>query len=676
MATVFKALKSISVFFDWIIYEIMTYAYVLFTAMCRLDPQNLSTVFQSITERIKVFFGIVMLFIIAFNLLQFLVDPGKVESGSTKLVQKIVISIVLLVSSQFIFLLLGQLEQGIVGEKLIEQIIMGEDAKKSSEKSNDPVANSQLYEDYRSTGKWFSYNMLFSFISIDESVKKDIMSGEQGLDSIKNHINDANTEYEFPIISGLCGIFVIVMFVTFAMDIGLRAFNLLILQVISPIPIMAYVAPGGEGILNKYVKTYISTYVQLFVKLFTVYLTLYLMVYCMSTILDIAEVGVEGGLTGQFQEYNIFGSVIPDGTPAFLRITMVAIIFVALFKFAQALPSLLGDIFGIKFDDMGGMFKTTGAIVAGGLGLGLGTVGGLAAGIRGRAGVLGTLGAMGKGAFGGASNGARSKNIKDFFANQKTNKEGLNKYASDIGAAGGVGRSFVNKAAASIDSTAAFFRGDQRKLGDVAVAKAANQKAIEKNSERAGVHQKLRDYENKVRSAGLEGWLKEHSYDSKEDAIRRMTASEESDLEVAKSTGDAASISAAYSAYQSALTTAKSNIETGAKGYISDPTKLASDRELADAFAEMNAYISNNPGEFYGAPTISDATTLGSVMSGSKASIGSISAQRRTLESQKTSLDAREKQIKASKTAEMAKKAKTSAEDEAVRRGYSGKEDK
>lgn len=662
MATVINALLRICAFFDWIIYELVTYTYVLFAAMCRLDPTNLGDTFTALTSRIKVFFGIVMLFVIAFNLLQYLADPSKAESGTSKLVQKIAISIVLLVSSTFIFQILGELQQKLIEQKIVEQLIMGE-AAGEAESLKDGIS----YSDYISTGRWFSYNMLFSFLKIDSNAEKLIMDGTQSLDYMLDYVK--GSKYEFPIVSGICGIFVAVMFVTFAIDIGLRAFNLMILQVISPIPLMAYIAPKGDGILDKYVKAYISTYVQLFIKLFTVYLTLYLMVYCMTAILDTASIGIVGGLTGEFQNNNMFGSVIPEGTPDFLRIIMVAVIFVALFKFAQALPKMIGEIFGIKLDDMGGMFKTTGAIVAGGFGLGLGTVGGFAAGIRGKAGVLGTLGAMGKGALGGANSGARAKDIKSFFDGQKTNKEGLNKFASGIGAQGGVGRSLLNKGAAALDSTAGFFRGDQRQLAENTIAKNANQKALEKNSERIATHQKLNEYENKVRSSGLAGALRERGFDNKEDAIKNMTAASEARLEAAKAGRNATLIEREYLAHQADIAAANNTLKSEADTYISDPAKVAADRELAESLADLNSHLSTNSSEF-GGRTVTDATTLDAALNASRSTLTTIDAERRTLGSQKSALDAREKSIKNSKTSQWAKTAKTNSENEGLRRGY------
>lgn len=662
MGTVLTALCKISGFFDWIIYEVMTYAYVLFASLCKLDPSNLGETFNGITDRIKVLFGILMLFIIAFNLLQFLADPGKIEGESSKLIQKIAISILLLVSSGFIFQTMATLQQKIIEARLIEQLVMGE-----AEGASAGYDETGTYNEYMGTGRWFSYNMIFSFIHIDENAKKEIMSGTQSLKYMLSYIKSDN--YEFPIVSGICGIFVVVMFVTFAIEIGVRAFNLLILQVISPIPIMANIAPGGDKILDKYIKAYMATYLELFIKLFTIYLTLYLMVNTMGSILETARTGITGAFANDFQKGSMFGSVIPSGAPDFLRVVIVALVFIALFKFSQAVPKMLGDIFGLKFDNMGGMFKTTGAIVAGGLGLGLGTMGGLAAGIKGRAGVLGTMGAIGKGAFGGLSNGARAKNVKDFFATQKTNKDGVNKYASDIGAAGGVGRSFLNNAASSIDATAAFFRGDQRKIGENQIAQATNKKSIEKNSGRAAVHQKFREYENKVHETGLKSYLKANNFSDREAAIKYRTAAAAANLDVAKRSGDAAAIKTASEAYQTSVKTANAALDRDVSTYIN--SNASTDAGLREAFDELNTYVGNNSKEFAAmanpAMSTSDLKTL---TDASDATMTSIAADRRSLESEKAILEREAKGITDTATHRMAEKAKTNAEESAVRRGY------
>ena len=94
-------LKTIALWLDWIVYETLTYVYMLFAVMCRLNFSTLQALLSTIVVRIQILFGVVMLFIVAFNLLTYLVDPSKVEQKGSNLAMKIIVSVGMLVVGNF-----------------------------------------------------------------------------------------------------------------------------------------------------------------------------------------------------------------------------------------------------------------------------------------------------------------------------------------------------------------------------------------------------------------------------------------------------------------------------------------------------------------------------------------------------------------------------------------------
>ena len=185
------------------------------------------------------------------------------------------------------------------------------------------------------------------------------------------------------------------MYVTFAIDIGVRAFNIMILRVIMPVAAMGYLIPKkGEEILKKYISTYMETYAQLFVKIFISYLIVYLMMTLMSLLLtQVANNIVSGEMINAFNNQNFLSDFDP-----FFRVTLVILVFISLYLFYKNLPKLISKILGVEMKSGKGLIAKTMGIIGGvaslTIGGAAGFIGGLASGtaggIRGKAGFVGT----------------------------------------------------------------------------------------------------------------------------------------------------------------------------------------------------------------------------------------------------------------------------------------------
>ena len=381
---------SLSLLMNALIYTFAAYAYSLFPIMCELDFSALAPVLQNIISRIEVFIGIFMLFIVAFNLLQYMVDPDKKAGATSKLITKIIIALILLVSSSFIFGILDELQTALVS------------------RSKDNIAQTVLFgkaigsnEDDLTVGRRIVYAVFFNmYENQDYGSKygydkeyKDLVAGESPL-SLIGHLWQTPETYSkvyfhYPFLAEVFGLFLFLLFITFAIDIGVRNITLLFLRILFPIAVIGYVTPKGGEILSKYASTYMSTYVQIFVKTFIIYLLLYIFLWFMEALTSI--------------EGSIFKDMSLDDTTKTILLLLIGI---ALFMFfTKGLPAIMKNVFGIQTDSsLGGLFGKALGIAAAGASLAAGGIfGAITGGVAG--GAKGALKGAVKGIKGGATAG-------------------------------------------------------------------------------------------------------------------------------------------------------------------------------------------------------------------------------------------------------------------------------
>lgn len=121
------------------------------------------------------------------------------------------------------------------------------------------------------------------------------------------------------IISVLFGIILLFFYTVLTVDIAVRYFKLLVLQLIAPIPIAAYVDPKSKQTFDNYIKALLATYLELFFKIAAVSL--------ITWFVKESRLGESGaGLQG---------------------FTLI-IYFIGLLLFAKMAPEFLGKALGIK----------------------------------------------------------------------------------------------------------------------------------------------------------------------------------------------------------------------------------------------------------------------------------------------------------------------------------------
>ena len=334
---------------------------------------NLSSIFanKDVTEiiytRIYTVLAIFMVFKLTFSFIKYVVSPDTMvdkEQGVGKIIAKTLTMLAILIILPTIFFksdifpgqnapILTMLQNGVI--KTLPKVILGI--------SDD---NGNTTTTAKENGNVMALNMLSSLYYPNECKDAAVCDSDNKLTSLSGfstslNMTDTNSSYVYYYmwpLTTLCGIILVFILVGIAVDVAIRVFKLMILQMIAPIPVMTYIDPKSskDGAFNSWIKTFTTTYLDIFIKLGTVYLLLL--------------------LVKEFFSGKLFGNVYKTLGFASGNFVMIFLI-IGLFQFAKEAPKFIKDALGIK-DSGGGSFM--GKALSGMAGAAAGFAGGLATG--------------------------------------------------------------------------------------------------------------------------------------------------------------------------------------------------------------------------------------------------------------------------------------------------------
>ena len=415
----FKFIRQFLASIDVVVFSLLSW---MIEGVFNLSSLMLNADFaKQIYTRIYIILGIFMTFKLTFSFLKYLVSPDAMtdkEQGVGKLVGRVVAMIIMLIIFPIVFFnpvpgdsqnrtLLVMLQDGVV--KTLPRIILGQaiddtnasggvNAKDNGKELALSMLKSFYYpsvcnEDSKNYDKNQSTECQKYFAGEQASISSKDDLDPSGINSFKAFNNSIINEgsggeyayqYMWPLTT-VTGILLIVIMAGICIDIAIRCFKLLILEVMAPVPIMTYIDPKAskDGSFAAWSKTLISTYIDLFVKLGTVYLVLLLASALFSQkLFDQAA-------------YNNFSGL------SYLYVQVFLVL--GLFQFAKQAPKFIKDALGIKDNGGGGGFM--GKALAGMAGAAAGFAGGVAGG----GGIMGGLSAAAGGFSAGAANAGSGK---------------------------------------------------------------------------------------------------------------------------------------------------------------------------------------------------------------------------------------------------------------------------
>lgn len=411
-----RAFRSLFAFMCELLYPLIGQLYNVFYKMGLLFYND---TFQSVYNRISLILGIFMVFRVTFWLIEILVNPDKMtdkEKNPSKIIVKVLVSIVMLAITPTIFKYAFRIQYEVVNSHSIEKLI---------------VFNSSNISD--NVGRELSGNLFSNFYSLRDEKKPtnecafavDPMKGyvtqlkEKGelymssncLNSVVDTFSDKEDAtikvYELNfngLYATLVGCVVCWLLLMYCISVGTRYVQLIFLQIIAPIPIMCYVTPGKDNMFDKWVKQCTVTYLDLFIR---VAIISFAMLLCQVI----------------FSDGNILS--IPNFEGGW--IARIAIVL-GLLTFAKKAPDLIQELlpksvtkasgdFGLSWKKrkdamLGGkqIFGAASAVAKGvPIGLATGVVG--AAGGRGWGRLSGFFGGVARGTINGGKKGNAFKNL-------------------------------------------------------------------------------------------------------------------------------------------------------------------------------------------------------------------------------------------------------------------------
>ena len=89
-----------------------------------------------------------------------------------------------------------------------------------------------------------------------------------------NDTKNGRVNYLF-LISTICGLFILYSFLSFTIDMGIRAAKLAYLQIVAPIPLVMQVLPKYKDTFTKWYKSVFSAFAEVFIRISVVYIVVY-----------------------------------------------------------------------------------------------------------------------------------------------------------------------------------------------------------------------------------------------------------------------------------------------------------------------------------------------------------------------------------------------------------------
>lgn len=355
-------------------------AYTLFSWVMQLifDIAEVSTsdafnnFYGEIQSRIYAVLAIFMLFKVTISMLTYLVNPDSItdkSNGIGKLSTRIIVSLVMLIAFPYAFQFLNRVQPHVL--EALPRVILGTQPSSYSDLGSQMENAGQNIAFQTYNGVFFNTNCADKEAQVGVSNGNPCFQYENSVQGAVDHLNDPadgdNNLYKYdymPLIGFVVAIVMTLILLGYCVDIAVRVFKLIILQLIAPIPIISYVDPKAskDGAFNKWIKMVISVWADLFIKLGIIY-------FIMLVISELFTSGAILNLTN-----NLFGD-------SYFRGGLVTLaLIVGLLFFAKDAPKFICDAMGIKMGENGKLFGGLGKIMSAGA-IAAGTVGaGIASG--------------------------------------------------------------------------------------------------------------------------------------------------------------------------------------------------------------------------------------------------------------------------------------------------------
>lgn len=320
---------------DKIVFGFISTIYDLLITIARTSVLSQADILD-MADRVYKLLAVFMVFKVTFSLIMYVVNPDDFSDkskGVSKLGMNIVFSLAMLILTPYIFNYAYQLQTIILEDNSLAALVFGDKISNSVENPFNSAGDTMAFI---TLSPFFTPNLSIVNPECTTLIKKDKSFNEKcsGIEfdgtkfgkptsndktlyfytkydnkdnphfnesDLKNYIvgvsngslgmmfrldmavatdtGNANfiMEYRY-IFSTIVGAVVVLLLLTFCMDVALRSIKLAFLQLIAPIPILSYIDPksGKDGMFKKWYQMCFKTYLSLFLRLLALYFAVYI----------------------------------------------------------------------------------------------------------------------------------------------------------------------------------------------------------------------------------------------------------------------------------------------------------------------------------------------------------------------------------------------------------------
>lgn len=336
------------------IYKLIVYTFDIFFTLGEAKILDDPTI-QEIYTKVGLILGLFMIFRLTFAGIQYLIDPDTMldkQKGIGNIVKKVLLVVLLLGSTQYIFKKAYELQHLIIEDNVLSKIILQDSDTPESKggelayqifipffQPTDAVIN-YCNENGNCDNDSNNYDYCISQVkpqSEDTVLKYDFQQTPPDMriaymclsESIDLPIDGSKkTSKEFIVnfegfVALAVGIVVLWTIMIYTIQVGVRAMQLAYLQLIAPIPIMMYLTPKGDETLKKWGQQCATTFLDFFIRA-----AIFYFIILVINALETATLQID---------YN--------KSWALGYLYMKVVLIIALLTFAKKVPALLKEIF-------------------------------------------------------------------------------------------------------------------------------------------------------------------------------------------------------------------------------------------------------------------------------------------------------------------------------------------
>ena len=307
-------------------------------AQCAID---------GIRNRVYLIIGAVVVFRLGMLLINYIINPSEVmdeKLGVNALVKRIIIGMCLIMAIPQIFKLANDFQAAILKDQIIERIIMDDNQYNQVKKLEEKYGAGKIIGMTVFRGFWgmnevspSQYKKAFQDATENYDLAYVVESGA----SILSQVGDTYVFNYFPIVSTIVLGYVLYLIIKYCLDLVVRSFKLVILQVIAPITVVEYMINNDRNeVFKNWRKSVIANYAMLLLRVFTIWFVLYIAMIMQDS-----------------YKFSCAGNLLRD-SDNLLR----SIIIIGLLAFLMDFPKMISGIFGLDLEQDSGVKGVLGKI--------------------------------------------------------------------------------------------------------------------------------------------------------------------------------------------------------------------------------------------------------------------------------------------------------------------------